>query len=39
MASGVSEILVGKGAVNLRRDSLQRVRDKYVPMGGRGVEQ
>ena len=33
------ELLVGKGAVNMRRDPLQRVRDECVPMGGRGVEQ
>ncbi len=28
-----------KRAVNLRRDSLQRVRDQSVPMGGSGVVQ
>ncbi len=37
--AGVYELLVGKRAVNLRRDPLQRVRDKCVPMGGRGVVQ
>ncbi len=34
----VHELLVGKGAVNVRRDPLQRVRDKSVPTGGTGVE-
>ena len=29
----VSELLIGKRAVNVRRDSLQRVRDESVPMG------
>ncbi len=28
-----------KGAVNVRRDPLQRVRDDGVPTGGPGVEQ
>jgi len=30
----VYEILVGKEAVNMRRDPLQRVRDECVPTGG-----
>ncbi len=28
------ELLVGKGAANMRRDPLQRVRDDGMPMGG-----
>ena len=35
----VYELLVGKGAVSMRRDPLQRVRDECVPMGSFGVEQ
>jgi hypothetical protein len=33
LLNGVYEILVGKGAVNVRRDPLQRVRDDGVPTG------
>ncbi len=35
----VYELLVGKRAVKVRRDPLQRVRDESVPMGGSGMVQ